>query len=88
MGIRKSLIRLTFKRMGDKGLEPATENPAKTAKSDSSGAEYGAQPSPLTITDPELARVVGVWAHLPEAVRRGIVAMVNAGWDERQGHKK
>ncbi len=32
-------------------------------------------PAPI---DPDLARVIGAWADLPEALRRGILAMVNA----------
>jgi hypothetical protein len=72
--------------MGGAGIEPVRENPRKMPQIDPCGAESGARLSHLIISDPELARVVGAWSHLPAAVRRGIVAMVNAGWDDSHEH--
>lgn len=37
--------------------------------------------------DPELARVVAAWAELPQAIRAGIVAMVNAATPNRDAKK-
>jgi len=87
MGIRKSRIRLTFKRMGDKGLEPSTSRvAASTFKYNSCtstrrlagyavGAPHGA---PSDQTDPALAELVRRWATLPPAVKAGIAAMIRA----------
>ena len=65
------------------GLELRHENTGKTGVSDQSGAEsgaLGAQEAPL---DPELAAV----AALPEAIKTGILAMVEttAGAKQRRG---
>jgi hypothetical protein len=41
-----------------------------------SEAENGENPT--SVTDPDLARLIEVWPSLPDAIRRGILAMVNA----------
>jgi len=48
------------------------------AISDQGGAESGAPGAQLAPIDPELAAVVAAWADLPDAVRTGILAMVQA----------
>jgi len=49
------------------GVDDATRSPVSASEtSGGTGAE-----------DPDLARVAAAWAGLPEAVRRGIVAMVD-----------
>jgi len=48
------------------------------ANSQPSGAESGALGAPETLADPDLRAVVEGWPELPEAVRAGIVAMVQA----------
>lgn len=68
--------------MGEAGFEHPAQNPKKTANSDQGGAECGAPPAFSTITDPDLARVVKAWPDLPEPVRRGILAMVEAAKGE------
>jgi len=35
---------------------------------------------------PDLARVVVEWARLPEAIKAGILALVQAGGEPRGGH--
>jgi len=37
------------------------------------------------ITDPDLARVIDAWPHLPEPVKAGIVAMIQAARDATDG---
>jgi len=69
-------------QVGDKGLERPPQYPKKTADSNQGGAECGAPPTLSTITDPDLARVAKAWADLPEPVRRGILAMVEAAKGE------
>jgi len=68
------------------GAERAPDSTGKSAISQTGGAESGAvgarnadsaAPSP-TPTDPELARLVEAWPKLPEAIRRGILAMVES----------
>jgi hypothetical protein len=41
-------------------------------------AQSGAVPADPSRMDPDLMKVIDAWASLPEAVRTGIVAMVNA----------
>jgi len=70
---------------GARGGKPGDE-PANGAAQDATGSPVpasggagGTEP-----TDPDLARVAAAWAGLPEAVRRGIVAMVEGvGGDSR-----
>lgn len=64
--------------MGEAGTEHPPQNPKKTADSEQGGAECGALPASSTTTDPDLARVAKAWVDLPEPVRRGILAMVEA----------
>ena len=73
--------------VGLRGLELPHENTGKTGVSDQSGTEsgaLGAQEAPL---DPELAAVVDAWPALPEAIKAGILAMVEttAGAKQRRG---
>ena len=70
--------------MGLRGLELPHENTEKKGGADQSGAESGAQEAPL---DPELAAVVDAWPALPEAIKAGILAMVEttAGAKQRRG---
>ncbi len=42
-------------------------------------------PADTCKTDPDLAAVVEAWPDLPEAIRAGILAMVNAATIERGG---
>jgi len=52
--------------------------PANEAAHDAPGWPLSASGTPCGAEagDPDLARIVAAWAGLPEAVRRGIVAMV------------
>ena len=70
--------------VGLRGLELPHENTEKKGVSDQSGAESGAQEAQL---DPELAAVVDAWPALPEAIKAGILAMVEttAGAKQRRG---
>jgi len=60
-------------RGGNGARQPANEAAPDATGSpvSASGAPGGTEPP-----DPDLARVVAAWAGLPEAVRRGVVAMV------------
>jgi hypothetical protein len=65
--------------------DPSSNSKGKTQISESCGAESGARGNdsapetvPETTPDPELAAVVRAWPTLPEPIRAGILAMVNA----------
>lgn len=60
------------------GSEHPSKTPTKTPIPKSGGAESGAPGAPERLRDPELQRIIDAWDGLPEAVRAGIVAMVNA----------
>jgi len=60
------------------GLEHPQQNSGKKRNSDSGGAESGARPDLSPNIAPELAGLIDAWATLPEPVRRGILAMVEA----------
>ena len=68
--------------MGDTGLEPhhvttgVSKDLANSAPT--SAAESGAVRAQAPVDDPDLATVMSVWPSLPEAVRVGIMAMVQA----------
>ena len=64
--------------MGDTGLEHPPKIPKKTANSEPGGAKSGAQAASTSISDSSLAALIDAWADLPEPVRRGILAMVDA----------
>ena len=51
---------------------------AESADAKSNSGAVGACTAATVATDPELARLAEVWAKLPEANRRGILAMVEA----------
>ena len=56
----------------------SAENTGKTADSKEGGAESGAPADGGAVgtIDPDLMKVIEAWPGLPEAIRRGIVAMV------------
>ncbi|UCC30279.1 MAG: hypothetical protein JSU86_19025 [Phycisphaerales bacterium] len=60
------------------GFEPPQDFPEKTTVSEQGGAESGAHAAPIAVSDPDLRAVVSAWPELPEALRKGIVAMVKA----------
>jgi hypothetical protein len=60
------------------GSEHPQHNRKKKACSDSGGAESGARPDLSPNITPELDGLIRAWASLPEPVRRGILAMVEA----------
>jgi len=68
--------------MPEEGLERLTKTPENIAHSESGGAESGAPAAPKTASDPALAALIDAWADLPEPVRRGILAMVDAAKGE------
>lgn len=72
--------------MGAGGFEPPPLSPRETHDTDSGGAESGAnRPDSAPETAPDqppldvdLSRVVEAWPTLPEAIRRAVLAMVEA----------
>ena len=72
------------RRMEAAGIEPAANSPGKKGGDSQSGAESGAPGgqnadsgwATVVNTNPELARLIDAWPKLPEAIRRGILAMV------------
>ena len=69
-----------------RGAEHPAQTPRKKAISDQGGAESGAPDAPDAPNrpdDPDLSRLINAWPNLPEAIRAGIVAMVNAAIQSR-----
>ena len=75
--------------MGPGGLEPPHERtPVNTVQgkdlrqgeqdADAAGA---AESDAVEVADEDLSRLIDAWPQLPEAIRAGIVAMVNAAAD-------
>ena len=60
------------------GLEPGQETPEKTTVSEAGGAECGAQRAPEGQFEPDLQRLIDAWPTLPDALKTGIAAMVEA----------
>jgi len=65
--------------MGGEGNERPPRIPEKTHFSREGGAESGALADLSTTPDPYLARLIEAWPDLPEAVRRDILEMIEAG---------
>jgi hypothetical protein len=63
---------------GPEGLEPPQQNRRKPDHSDLGGAEFGALPDLSPKITPELVGLIDAWDSLPEPVRRGVLAMVEA----------
>ena len=61
-------------------------NTEKNDKSQSGGAESGAQRALNGLIHPDLQHLNEVWLTLPQAIRAGILAMVEAAKDEGQDH--
>ena len=69
---------------GPKHLAIILENPRVTARG---GAESGAVQPGVDSADADLRRLAQLWANLPEAVRVGIVAMMQAtGTNSKKDH--
>ncbi|HUT57138.1 MAG TPA: hypothetical protein VNA25_04610 [Phycisphaerae bacterium] len=68
--------------MGDTGLEPGSVSSCKSSALGipvrERGAESGADSAETAPVHPDLAKVIEAWPTLPEAVRAGILAMVEA----------
>lgn len=64
--------------MGVAGLERTSKSSGKTGGADQSGAESGALGAQNTPSDPNLTRLVSLWPTLPQAIKAGILAMVQA----------
>ena len=68
--------------MGDTGPEHHTKSPVNPPVSEAGGAESGAldaqKPANQPTVPTDLVPVVEAWTKLPEAVRVGILAMVQA----------
>jgi hypothetical protein len=64
--------------LGDTGLEHTPKTPVKPQISKRRGTESGT-------VHGELAQILAAWATLPEAVKGGILAMVKASQNTRQG---
>jgi len=67
--------------MGKRGLEHTPDSPKNTHNPESGGAESGAsgaQTPPTPPADPALTRLVEAWPTLPDPIRAGILAMIDA----------
>ena len=76
--------------MSDPGLEESQNAPKNRDISEIGGSKSGNKPSKPTNSDqtvladdPDLREVVGVWAHLPAAIKAGILAMVRSAASAR-----
>ena len=65
-------------RWGESNPRPIAENPEKTRDSEQGAAPGAAGTAPNLPSDPVLQRVIDAWQQLPEAVRVGILAMVDS----------
>ena len=65
-------------RSGEDRIRTPAENAGENAVSDQSSAESDAVGAQMAPIHPELGKVIKAWPTLPEAVRAGIVAMVEA----------
>ena len=63
---------------GESNPRPDTENPHKYADSETRAAPCAARDAAARPVASELAELIDAWADLPEPVRRGIMAMVEA----------
>jgi len=68
--------------MPEVGLEHPPQTSEKTTDSQPDGAESGAPAARAAISDPELVALIDAWPDLPEPVRRGILAMIEAAKGE------
>ena len=64
--------------MGDAGLELSPQDTEKTRFSKTGAAESGAVENNTAPTAPDLAKVIEVWPTLADAIKRGILAMIDA----------
>lgn len=62
---------------GEGGIRTLAHSPRNTANPDADGAESGALATRAT-SDLALAKLVDAWPTLPDAIRAGILAMVQA----------
>lgn len=60
------------------GAELPQHSTAKSPDPRPGDADSGAVSTISAPTDPDLGRIVAAWPALPDAIRAGIVAMVNA----------
>lgn len=67
------------------GIEPGPKSSGNNGGDDQSGAESGALDAQKVDFPPDLAAVVEAWPKLPEAIRAGILAMVQAAGDGTEG---
>jgi len=61
-----------------RGVEQPHNPSKKTPGSETGGAESGAQRAPNGPIDPQLKQVIDAWSNLPQAVKAGILAMIDA----------
>jgi hypothetical protein len=66
------------KKSTPRGVEPPPQNTGKTPIPETGGAKSGALLPEFVSIDPDLQRLVDSWPKLPEALRSGILAMIDA----------
>ena len=74
--------------MGAEGFEPPPKTSGRTHNSQTGGAESGALGARADLPDPTLAGIINAWPTLPEAVKAGIVATVQAVTKASQGDER
>jgi hypothetical protein len=60
------------------GIEPRGNSPKKAALLTEGGAKPGALDPKSTAIDPALTTLIDAWPTLPDAIRAGILALVQA----------
>ena len=71
-------------QVGVRGLEPSAFSSEKTAIPQTGGAESGAVGARNSPIDSRLRAVIEAWPTLPDAVKAGILAIVEAATDGRE----
>ena len=66
------------------GFELPQENTEKTGVADESGAESGALDAENGPKDPDLGAIIDAWPRLPDAIKTGILAIIQGA--EGQHH--
>ena len=66
------------------GLEPFQDSPKNNAIYLEGGAKCGALLAKAVLNDPQLVEVIKFWPDLPDAVKEGIVAIVQVAKAENK----
>jgi len=83
-----ALLAENGKRIPPTGLEPPPQNTRKQAVSEAGGAKSGALSTNLIPVDSDQQRILDAWPTLPEPLRAGILAMIEAARIEARSKRR